>query len=843
MRTRKVERSAAGLIVLAALCLAPAFPAAAATGDECNDPVLHTGSAPWVYDPNIYTTSQVFIDDLACQASGGDPTFERDAWLCWTPDCTGVARISACGGAGGTRLQLFQGCFCTPFMTPACCADDGCNGGAVLSCDVECGHSYLVRVGMDPGAALGSLTVTFDCKGQGCGPATNPAGPPSPCTQCCAAVPPFTGYAAPVVFGTDSGDFPGSRVVHAFSLAGFGTQTPGYWAPPRWEDPSWTMSTLGSVFGVTVDDDGDVYLSHFALYPQHVVGSVGGGTGAVIQLDRLTAQPSLLVSLPQSAAGPGLGNLTWSCDHHSLYVTDFEDGRIYRVDPAQPSASRIRSAWDYATDVLDLSGAAEAGDGPGIVPLGERVWAVAAGPDRLFFSVWRRDLANAFGFPNLIASVSLDAAGDPVPGTTRVEISLGGGFRPTPVADLAFDAQCCLFAAQRTMYGLQSGAHDSELLKFCWEAKGSAGQWVESGSFAVGLDTSYPASAAGGVSVDGGPGGWVWATGDYLLQAPWTYGIQGLPTTGGGTNDALCIDMDGDATQQPDSDKVRQGSCEVVCLAEASCSASIDSVECLLGPDGFPNGSYSILLTVVNNTPATADQLLLPSLATWIPLVPPLPTGGSRTVKLVITAPPGPYSLPVGLFDSAGGTFCCGAEAVTELPECTCLIFTEVEVNCADVQPAGGAAFTFTFTAAFVEQWVGAHLFLIPPAGAPWSVQPVYSNVFPLPGGSSWSPQNPFTLLFQPPPVPGPDGMWHITLPVSIHSADLSLCCVAELHLSGPWPCERPCGVDLNGDGVVDGADLAALLAAWGTDDPCADLNNDGIVNGADLAILLGAWG
>ncbi|MBL9121115.1 MAG: glycoside hydrolase [Phycisphaerae bacterium] len=46
--------------------------------------------------------------------------------------------------------------------------------------------------------------------------------------------------------------------------------------------------------------------------------------------------------------------------------------------------------------------------------------------------------------------------------------------------------------------------------------------------------------------------------------------------------------------------------------------------------------------------------------------------------------------------------------------------------------------------------------------------------------------------------------------------------------------------VDLNCDGVVNGADLAILLGAWGT--PSADLNGDGTVNGADLAILLGAW-
>jgi len=49
---------------------------------------------------------------------------------------------------------------------------------------------------------------------------------------------------------------------------------------------------------------------------------------------------------------------------------------------------------------------------------------------------------------------------------------------------------------------------------------------------------------------------------------------------------------------------------------------------------------------------------------------------------------------------------------------------------------------------------------------------------------------------------------------------------------------------DLNGDGVVDGNDLGALLGAWGScPAPCpADLDGNGVVNGADLGTLLGAW-
>ncbi|MCA9291456.1 MAG: S8 family serine peptidase [Phycisphaerales bacterium] len=49
---------------------------------------------------------------------------------------------------------------------------------------------------------------------------------------------------------------------------------------------------------------------------------------------------------------------------------------------------------------------------------------------------------------------------------------------------------------------------------------------------------------------------------------------------------------------------------------------------------------------------------------------------------------------------------------------------------------------------------------------------------------------------------------------------------------------------DLDGDGDVDPADLAALLSAWGACPGCpADLDGDGTVGPADLAVLLGNWG
>ncbi|MCH2160455.1 MAG: hypothetical protein MK085_01140 [Phycisphaerales bacterium] len=49
---------------------------------------------------------------------------------------------------------------------------------------------------------------------------------------------------------------------------------------------------------------------------------------------------------------------------------------------------------------------------------------------------------------------------------------------------------------------------------------------------------------------------------------------------------------------------------------------------------------------------------------------------------------------------------------------------------------------------------------------------------------------------------------------------------------------------DINGDGLVNGADLGLLLSSWGPcPPPCpADINGDGAVNGADLGLLLASW-
>lgn len=47
---------------------------------------------------------------------------------------------------------------------------------------------------------------------------------------------------------------------------------------------------------------------------------------------------------------------------------------------------------------------------------------------------------------------------------------------------------------------------------------------------------------------------------------------------------------------------------------------------------------------------------------------------------------------------------------------------------------------------------------------------------------------------------------------------------------------------DVNGDCVVNGADLALVLGGWASNSSMFDINDDGVVDGADLALVLGQW-
>jgi formylglycine-generating enzyme required for sulfatase activity len=67
---------------------------------------------------------------------------------------------------------------------------------------------------------------------------------------------------------------------------------------------------------------------------------------------------------------------------------------------------------------------------------------------------------------------------------------------------------------------------------------------------------------------------------------------------------------------------------------------------------------------------------------------------------------------------------------------------------------------------------------------------------------------------------------------------------IAVLSMSATAHAQEGCIADLDGDGVVNGNDLATVLVGWGSCAGCpGDVNGNGVVNGEDLASVLVRWG
>ncbi len=94
-----------------------------------------------------------------------------------------------------------------------------------------------------------------------------------------------------------------------------------------------------------------------------------------------------------------------------------------------------------------------------------------------------------------------------------------------------------------------------------------------------------------------------------------------------------------------------------------------------------------------------------------------------------------------------------------------------------------------------------------------------------------------------------PDG-WFLSMPLGMSQDCLTIVGTAwgPGGISSPFVLDlrassQPCTADLNGDGLVDAADLTEILAQWGSIGGNGDLNGDGLVDAADLTIALSEWG
>ncbi|TAK67373.1 MAG: T9SS type A sorting domain-containing protein [Bacteroidetes bacterium] len=356
---------------------------------------------------------------------------------------------------------------------------------------------------------------------------------------------PFTGeMAVATVYALTSGD----PVVGIVNLKNKNTCPINANCAPEMYFPSLCdKSVLGDVFGVTLDDAGNIYVTATSAYFSDEYGF--GGPGAIYKINGVFNGPTVFAALPNNAtAKPALGNIAFDKNNHQFFVTNMEDGKIYRL--------AMNGATLSTFDPLSADNGS-----PGFAPLGERLWGIGVYNNKVYYSVWSEDCGTqSASLSNEIRSVALTSLGEFDASSEQAEITLPvlpGANYSNPVSDISFSSDGKMLLSERTMLDETTpNAHASRVLEYQY----SSGNWVQSPNiFTIGqsgLDASCLISgspalgAAGGASY--GNDGMVWATGDALRydagNSNYIYGLQGLPPTGGSIANSYLIDLWGNVS-------------------------------------------------------------------------------------------------------------------------------------------------------------------------------------------------------------------------------------------------------------------------------------------------------
>ncbi|MDF1870210.1 MAG: GC-type dockerin domain-anchored protein, partial [Phycisphaerales bacterium] len=654
-------------------------------------------------------------------------------------------------------------------------------------------------------------------------------------------------------------------VLNVYDLTGQTTAPLGVdWPTSIYSHPEWVRSTMGQVFGVALDDRGNIYAAHTAIYFSDNIGSIGGQPGQVYIIDSVTGAPSVFATLPNNSdpviaaspdgiaeSYPGLGNLCFDVDKQMVYVSNFEDGRIYRID----ASGTCLSTWDHATGIVSDC-TPEAGDGEGAARLGERVWAVQSFNGRVYYSLWVEDSTTGSPGANEIWSVAYDAAGEFIAGTEQLEISVPELFNDysNPVSDIAFGSAGQMMIAERTMQTdlttgrFNTAPHQSRALEYICEEQGG-GVWLPSpNAFSVGGGASNSADSAGGVdySYAAAPDDRVWVTSDAMILGtqgvgPNVYGIQGLPQSGGNVASSILIDMDAEILFQ---DKSGLGSVEISCprFVEDPCATiSEESILC----DLDPSGNYTLTFDLTNNSGQdVAHLLVLPQSggANVVPsgliTLPSLLLDGDTT-QVTITfngGLPGDELCFILSLNTADFEECCSIEQCIVIPECDCAQVHDEFIECSS---DGSGCFTYTFD---VDNLTGDDIYYsffapLSPAGVSIDTGNIDPSRWDFPPMVSYGTETVTVTICGA--LPGEEVCFLLTM----HTQNLEECCSIEVCITAP-DCAQgiACPVDCTGDGVLNFLDISAFLNEFSLHDPRVDLNNDGSWNFLDVSQFLSLY-
>lgn len=363
-------------------------------------------------------------------------------------------------------------------------------------------------------------------------------------------------------------------IVDLTSLAG---NTPGSnWGPPgaaKTMGPDWNANRMGQIFGLAIDNNQFIYTSASSIYGLFPAGTAG--PGGVYRIDPVslvvtdfittTNVPGVYVGTNTIYnTGSGLGNIAYDAQNNQFFLTNFEDGLLYRVS----NTGIIQETYDYPGTILHTGVA-------GFAPLGERLWGVGVLDNRVYFSVWNED----FGPSRLDAtrnnevwSIALDGSGaiSGVPDLT-LEVDMGTiglGNSSSPISDISFDQAGNMAIGEKSMRydhgtfhlepagpyppGVGSGAgasHRGRVITFT----NSGGtftfdQHLLIGNFSIGHNSAggidYTHSYdADGIFLEEECDQYIWSTGDALRWGSYNnapglggtdllYGLAGVPVSG-----------------------------------------------------------------------------------------------------------------------------------------------------------------------------------------------------------------------------------------------------------------------------------------------------------------------
>ncbi len=121
---------------------------------------------------------------------------------------------------------------------------------------------------------------------------------------------------------------------------------------------------MGQVFGVALDNEGNIFTTASSVYGDFNPHSITSNqtlnllNGLVFRIDHLTGLVTPFITAYPGATyvpgsnqipntnGVGLGNITFDPVHQQLLVTNFEDGKIYRLKGLSNPIGTIAGVYD-----------------------------------------------------------------------------------------------------------------------------------------------------------------------------------------------------------------------------------------------------------------------------------------------------------------------------------------------------------------------------------------------------------------------------------------------------------------------------------------------------------------